>query len=67
MARNPGQRENEAGAKWLSWQGPLFQVPDFSVVAEPQEPVSDAHPANDVEIKHLIDKKLIISSSSLQI
>lgn len=37
MARKTGQRENEAGEKWLTHKGQLFQVPNFSLVAEPEE------------------------------
>lgn len=37
MARKTGQRENEAGEKWHTDKGQLFQVPDFSLVAEPEE------------------------------
>lgn len=37
MARNMGQEENEAGVKLLTDRGELFQVPDFSSVAEPEE------------------------------
>lgn len=36
MTRKTGQRENEAGKKWLIDKGQLFQVPDFSLVAEPE-------------------------------
>lgn len=36
MARNTGQRENEAAAKWLTDKGQLFQVPDFSSVVRPE-------------------------------
>ena len=37
MARNTGQRENEAGAKRLTERGQLFQVPNFSPVVKPEE------------------------------
>lgn len=37
MARNIGQRENEAGMKWLTDKGQLFQVLDFSSVVQPEE------------------------------
>lgn len=37
MVRNMRQRENEAGAKWLTERGQLFQVPDFSPVDKSEE------------------------------
>lgn len=37
MVRNMRQRENEAGAKWLTERGQLFQVPDFSSVGKSEE------------------------------
>lgn len=71
MARNTGQRENEAAAKWLTDKSQLFQVLHFSSVVRPEACVMTinqhwSNTANDLEIKHLIDKKSIISSSSLQ-
>lgn len=37
MVRNMRQRENEAGVKWLTERGQLFQVPDFSSVGKSEE------------------------------
>lgn len=37
MVRNMRRRENEAGAKWLTEQGQLFQVPNFSSVGKSEE------------------------------